>query len=794
MDLSSRQAWLDRALPWLLGAGVAALAWFTGNSLELPPELWDEVAVAASLRPPAHEFPIVWQNILSIVISNFGIDAGIRCLKLAGPVSLGLLAVMAFRLFAGCLPGVMKKDARRTSWGRWIVRSLVIQGALLFVLSDPVWRAGRVLSPEMLSLLATLLIFLLGMYAMEKSKASYAYLTGALSGFAASEIPLAFLVPAALSLCLFRRSLDPDRQDEQPLNNPAVLTVVLRRMAWIFVLCWIAASVVNLASFRLNGGVGAADAGAFVGVVNYLLNYIAASVKVANAFGWMLMAAVVLIPLLIVAARVRALMDVKKFMPVAYGCFLAVVCTLAFLQSSGFRDFHFWRWSYGSIRSQYLLCLCLFATSLTAMLTLGAFATDIYFRNHGKLLRTMFPEEMEVCNPIVWRVLRSFRPSIGLLRPVMRFEPLVVLALAVPFKFDQTVHEMTSIVNGIVRQTADECGDSTMLFTDGSFDAAVEVAAKKDGRRLKAMSMMSGAGRYDTALRTRGVESEEDQTLLSIGAADALRTWVMTENPCVSNIALQVGLELWRKNNLPMPRAGGLVSRTAGFPSGMSESYAESARSMAERILRLYADGKPMESGYPELNSLFLFGQWRLSRMCRMRANEADGRHDVKTSEMENALADQLDRFNPEWQKIQEKMDWIGKQDGMRLTPREGLRLGLERADFRLARSYARKVVLSDADDVHANFALGMGYFTEKQYGRAEMHLKKCLVRAPREPAVLNNLAIVQLRLGRFAEAETNALQALTHFPDSSEIKTTLQHIRAAREGRPVEPSQLRCR
>jgi tetratricopeptide (TPR) repeat protein len=290
-------------------------------------------------------------------------------------------------------------------------------------------------------------------------------------------------------------------------------------------------------------------------------------------------------------------------------------------------------------------------------------------------------------------------------------------------------------------------------------------------------------------LRTRGAESEEDQTLLSIGAADALRTWVTTENPCVSNIALQVGLELWRKNNLPMPRAGGLVSRTAGFPSGMSESYAESARSMAERILRLYADSKPMESGYPELNSLFLFGQWRLSRMCRMRANEADGRHDVKTSEMENALADQLDRFNPEWQKIQEKMDWIGKQDGMRLTPREGLRLGLERADFRLARSYARKVVLSDADDVHANFALGMGYFTEKQYGRAEMHLKKCLVRAPREPAVLNNLAIVQLRLGRFAEAETNALQALRHFPDSSEIKTTLQHIRAARERPPAEPS-----
>jgi tetratricopeptide (TPR) repeat protein len=229
-----------------------------------------------------------------------------------------------------------------------------------------------------------------------------------------------------------------------------------------------------------------------------------------------------------------------------------------------------------------------------------------------------------------------------------------------------------------------------------------------------------------------------------------------------------------------MPEVGGFVSRTAPFPAGKAEAYAASARSIAERILKLYANGKPIEVGYPELNRLFLFGQWRLSRMCRMRANSADRRKESKVSEMEHDLADRLDRFNPEWQKVQEKMDWIGRQDGMRLTPREGLKLGLERADFRLARSYARKVIVSDENDVQANFALGMGYFTEKQYGRAEAHLKKCLIKAPNEPAVLNNLAIVQLRLGRYAEAETNAVRALELFPDSAEVKTTLRHIRKA--------------
>ena len=200
--------------------------------------------------------------------------------------------------------------------------------------------------------------------------------------------------------------------------------------------------------------------------------------------------------------------------------------------------------------------------------------------------------------------------------------------------------------------------------------------------------------------------------------------------------------------------------------------------------MSLYADADPIKKGYPELNGSFLFTQWRISRMCRMRANEADAKKDSKRSEEEHALADALDRLNPEWTKVQEKMDWIGKQSGMRLTPREGLKLGLDRADFRLARSYARRVVASDTDDVQANFALGMGFFIEKQYGRAEMHLKKCLLRAPDEPAVLNNLAIVQLRLGRYDEAEANALKALKRLPDSSEIKTTLRHIRSARDAR----------
>jgi tetratricopeptide (TPR) repeat protein len=769
----------DRLFAWAIGIGVAILASVTGNSLELPPELWDEIAVAAKLRPPEHEFPLLWQHILSYFISQFGISPCIAALKAIGPISLGLLAVMTFRLFSGYLPRIMH-DMYHSTWGRWIVRLLLMQGTLFFVASDPVWRAGRVFSPEIFTLSILIFILLTALRAFEKSSVPLMMLMGFISGVMLAETPVALLPPLFSALYLRWGDWEQTDPNTPPLANPIVFTVSTRRMMWMMIFGWSAAVTANSIFFRTNGITG--DTGVFIGFIQYLMNYFRVFKTAATPAGWLLIISVALMPAVIAVARIRALSRPEQLLPFPYSCFFIVAGSLAFLQSTGFEDCHFWRWADDCVRSQLMLCLSILATSLTAVLALTAFTVDIYFRNHGKLLREIFPEEFQE-EPLAVRAVRSFYGSIKFLRPLMRIEPLLAIAAVLPFKFDTTVREMAAVVNTVVKQTADECADAAMLFTDGSLDAAVETAAAEKGRRLKALSMMSGHGKYDTALRERGVSDKENRELLAIGAADALRTWVTDKNPCVSNIALQVGLELWQHNHLPLPQAGGLVSRTVPFPDGSAEKYAQSARDIANRILQLYDGGDMLKFGYPELNRLFLLCQWRLSRMCRIRANEADRNQNPAASEVEHALADRLDRANSEWQQVQEKMDWIGKQGGMRLTPREGLKLGLERADFRLARSYARKIIADDENDLQANFALGMGFYTEKQYGRAEAHLKKCLIKAPREPAVLNNLAIVQLRLGRYDEAEANALKALEAWPESSEIKTTLRHIRAAKKG-----------
>ena len=77
---------------------------------------------------------------------------------------------------------------------------------------------------------------------------------------------------------------------------------------------------------------------------------------------------------------------------------------------------------------------------------------------------------------------------------------------------------------------------------------------------------------------------------------------------------------------------------------------------------------------------------------------------------------------------------------------------------------------------------MGMGELTTGRCREAEVHLRRCLVRRPDEPAVLNNLSIACRKLGRYAESEDYARRALERLPDSPEVKRTLADILAVRK------------
>ena len=146
------------------------------------------------------------------------------------------------------------------------------------------------------------------------------------------------------------------------------------------------------------------------------------------------------------------------------------------------------------------------------------------------------------------------------------------------------------------------------------------------------------------------------------------------------------------------------------------------------------------------------------------------------------AIGDSLDNRNASLRELLDALERVRQNSRHRLSPREGLHQALEDANFALASQYADAVLKSQPENVDANFAMGMLYLQQRQYSRAEEHLTRCLVLAPREPAVYNNLAMIQMHLRKFDAAEKNAKRALELAPGSAEVLDTIRQVTSARE------------
>ena len=778
------QEWKERAISCAFGICMALLAWASGNSSIFPFELWDDVAVAAGIRPPETAIPGLWVLITAKLFSAVGLDAGLKVLRALGPVSLGVLAALTFRFFTVVEPETLAQRMVRRGWSRRIARFVLMQGAALFVLSYPVWCAGRAFSADMLHLLLAVVALVLLFKALRTSQRLFALLMAVPAGLLAADSPIGFLPVVMFPIIVILRARYSTSDTlVVPFANPLVRVVTFRRMTGVFILVWLIGLFLNMSFFKAQDGLAAHDWNSFTLLIHYLHRHVQLVHFAATPVGWVFIVSAVLVPLTFAVVLVHGATDDDAFLPYLRGILFAIIGALAFLQSAGWQPFWFWRWVQAPppVASELLLCLCLLATSLTATAALCVFGVEVYFRNYRRIALIRFQDAVEEGADAAHQTVRSFRLIDRVVRAIVIYEPLLVALMVVPFKFATTEREMGRIIGDFCDLVSAECGDARQLFTDGALDIPIEVSAARRGRQLKALSLMSASEPYDIYLRKRYEMDEENRNTLAIGAADALRTWVRDRPDCATNIAVQLGFELWRHDKLPMPACGGTVARTAGFPPGEAEKGTAAAHRIAERILDLYKNDEPTAVADSKLQTSLMFVQWRLARMCRMRADAADLAADMTTALAETDLADRLDKHNAAYMRIRRNMDWVARQKGVRLTPREGLRIGLERADFRLARTFAQQVLVSDPYDTRANFAMGMGYFTEELYGRAEHFLKRALVRRPDEPAVLNNLSIVQLRLGRLDEAETNATKALKNYPSSQEIKKTLEKIRKAK-------------
>ena len=760
----------------LFGAALSALAWLWQFDVQ-PPDMLDDFAAAAGLRPPAAPYGLLWQYVAGPLCRSYGIAAAESILRIAGHVAFGVLAVLSAFLMEIMLPASLLRGYPHASWWRMIVRSVLVTGVVLFCCTEPVWGAFRWFSPNALQVLIALVAAIAFVIHLRTWRRTPLFASFALFGLLAADAPSgAFLLLGAASVLALRSVLRSLDLLPVPEESPFAFALMSWRLTLAGGVGFIAGLALEARAFADLDGFAAFGWSGGEFAIEVPLAYIRSILDSCSPVGLAALFAVAVAPLFVEFFLVRRATDDETHLSYFHGVVFAAFGLLALSQLVPARPLWFWTWGGGCVSGHVLRCIAMFLCALSAVWSLSVFAIELYLRNFRRIETLRFPDAAE--NVDATAELAPVRRLQRIVRAAFPIVPAAALLCAVPSRAQRMERAMLDVAADAARETAEECRGVKWLFTDGGLDSSVEIAAAAKGLGLRALSMMGGASDpRETYLRTRGVTNAEERALLESGAPDALRTWVRTRPEMSDDYAVQIGFELWRRDGRPIPRCSGLVARPHGLSDAEAERGASAARNLARRILALYGEGNPDGIADRGIRDAFLFAQWRLAVLARHRSNAYDEGGKKELAMEDTRLADALDGKNGALARIRATMAWASRKKLERMTPLEGLKAGLAHADFARARIFAQRVLAVDPDSPEANFAIGMDYFVQKQYSRAEAYLTRCLERRPDDPAVLNNLAQCRLRQGDFKGAMPYARRALAALPDSPEVKRTIERI-----------------
>ena len=774
-----RQAFLNRLYVLLFGAAVAVLAWVWQFD-SVPPDLMEHLSIAAGLRPPKDTTALLWQYIAAPLCRNFGLQTAETILRAAGHVSLGVLAVLAVMLFEMLVPASLRRGEHVVWWWRAWVRIVLFQGAAIFCCSDPVWRTFCWFSPSALQALLVVLTVICVVVYFKSGRRPMLFSAFAIIGLLAADTPVGAVMLFGLVVLLYIRWRLYGVGNSVVLENPLANALLPWRLTLSFLGGVIVGTALEVYAFGYLDGLAAfgwkewSDYALAVPI-----RYMKALMQACSPAGMFIFFVVAVCPVLVELGFIKRATDDEKHLEYFDGLMFLICGLITFSQLTGANQLWFWTWAgeHGCVRDDVLKCVAVFLCSLSVLWALSVFTIELYLRNFRRITTLRFQDAAESAGAA--EAFASINRVQRVVRTVFLFLPVLILGCVMPFRAQRLERAMLGVVSDAARETAEECRDVKYLFTDGGLDAAVELAAAEKGGRLTALSMMGGSeDPREIYLRTRGVTNAEDKVLLKSGAPDVLRTWVRTRPDKAKDYAVQIGFELWQRHGRPMPACSGLVARPEGLAPEEAKRGAEAARALARRVLAIYEWGNPDGSIDRSLRDAFLFVQWRLAVLARHRANAYDEADERELAMEETQLADELDRKNAALDNIRATMAWASKRKLERMTAREGLRRGLSRADFALARPFALSVLDVSPDDPSANFAIGMDFFVQGQYARAQTYLERCLKSRPNDPAVLNNLAQCHLRRGDAKGALPYAERALAVLPNAPEVRRTVERIK----------------
>lgn len=757
----------------------------------LSPETWNDVSASAGLRPPSGALGGLVRGVELVLFRNFPPAEALLFVRVAGWVLGAVTAVLGFGVLAGfCGDWVDRFHARARE--RLVVNVSLVTATLAFITADAVWYQLQGLSAVALDLCMMLLGTRFLQLFVRSCRRRYALLAMFCWTLLAVDTFVGILGVACVTVIVF--AVNRRRQEgtlQERLQNPLVRIVLQRGLMGVFLLTLVAGLLVLTGPMlTLDGfaGIPAESTPRLQAVFGYLSDGLALGLSSASWKQWLLAFIVILAP--VVVARIlrdRSIND-EDFLPAKTIGLHIILGLVAWTQVSGVKALRFDNWfEVGGTINPLLASVFAFLASLTllwAMLVLGA---AVFLKNPRTMASFRYADAAESAEGE--RALTMLDRVRRYAVPATAFVPVLMVGLMLGLRSEPTLRQMMAVVDEFLVMSVDECAGMTRVFTDGKLDAGLELEAFRRGEQLYTVSLLAGSSSRDLALRNRGLADSGDLRNSSLGAMNLLRAWVNDTPERLSDAAFSLAFELWQKTPEQLVYLGS-VARTSGSAASLDVAACHRrAHEQAERVLAIYAAGNPDRAGTATLREVFRVVQWRLARLAMMRAKAAGRETWGADAAREQDLADRLCKLNSSYaalNRFQNKLE----SSGPILTPREGLRLGLDRADFKLAAVFAERVILSQPNDPQANFALGMHYFMAGDHARAEPYLRTCLEGRPDDPAVLNNLAVVELRLGRLGDAEKYAREALARLPESVQIKRTLEAVAKARAERGEEASK----
>ena len=755
------------------------------------PYAWDDVAISAGLLPQGRILPGlgVYLSHLVFVVLPYGTALWLN--GLLAKLAMALCGAMAFGVFKGMFDlsagGGAHDMKRRATAGRLAA----FAAAFMFVCSDPVWQAAQGLTASGFVIFLTVLSARFFISFLRSPSLFSTFIALFAAGLLCAETPLGWFVIAFFVFMTIRYLANNKTDEWTEFLDPVVMQKTKWSMTFVFLASVLVGVLLEAFAFAMLDGLKAS--GSTLGEIPML--YAQAYFNtVTGSFGLLegcLFLAGVLAPFILAFLVLTPSTDEDQYLSFKYSLVYVGCGLLAFLQLSPFSIAWFWNIGSAANVSKVATLFSVLLSATTIAWALFVLCVEVLCRDYKRIERILYQtyQEDENGRPIPVKQgidgrenVKSVKLGVGRLA-VLLF-PLALIVIVGYGRRLPDDRQLQSLLCEFIKETIEESAGTKYVFTDGAFDSWLRIEARRRGVDILPISLMSGSSRREAYIRQMGTEGVEDRMTLETGAAEALRTWVVSKSERIADVSVQVAFELFRLNRRLNPLVYGLLVRPKGGDAASAAESIERCHELSDRIVAVHETGVWRHAKDRFLKDRFLFIQFRLAVMSRLRAIELDAQRKVKESIAEIAYSDRLNANNPSLVKILRRMDWIRRQNGEALTPREGLEVAMKRADFVMARRYAMPILKEDPDEPNANFAVGMSYYAEEQFAKAEDYLKRVLKKNPDEPAVYNNIALICLKTGRLEAAETNVVQALKLKPDMPEIKDTAQQIEKAKEAR----------